>query len=223
MKKILALILTAVLMTSALCGCGNNATPKNNPDDTGSNSDNVTPGQDEKPDSSDSTYKTYSDLPDAKQIGAYPLFVNIPSWRTEDWGYGFVSAEANGYAIVVATDSETHPDESIDDTFPVIYNDNLKGILMQFYHAKYDDFTPEITERVTLASGVEALKFEGRHPVNDYGTENTFPVYGYAFSYNDYPIVVLSIVVDESNTDDAKCAEMNNYVDEIVQTIRGER
>ena len=219
MKKLFAFILTAAVMLSVLCGCGEAKNPKATEKRWPiSNGDQKTPEAGQS-----SSYRTYSELPDAKQIGASPLFVNIPDWRAEDWGYAFIAAESTGYAIVVASDSEAHPGESVDAFFPALYNEDIKGILMQFYRATYEDFTPDQTEKVTLACGAEALKFEGRNSANDYGTENSFPVYGYAFSYNDFPVIIFSIVVDENGTEESKCAEMNRYVDEIVQTIRSER
>lgn len=90
---------------------------------------------------------------------------------------------------------------------------------MQFYHCKYSSFSPNNYEIVKINGKIEALKFNDNQPVNDYGTETTFSVYGYTFTYNNYSVIVSSIVLN-SSTDESKIEEMNTYVDEIVKTIR---
>lgn len=223
MKKILALILAIMLILSALCGCSDKSTG-----DGGSKGDSVAT-TDPSPESDaggKNEQKTYTDLPETEQIGLAPLYVNGPSLRL-DYGENFFTLESKNYFIVAVTDNEQHPDESIDDAFSAFYNEELTSVLKyQIERATYDDFTPEKTERVTLSCGAEALKFEGTQTADDYGTARSFPVYGYAFFYNDYPIIMLSIVTDiehKDQPDDAKRVEMNNYVDEMVQTIRSER
>ena len=100
-----------------------------------------------------------------------------------------------------------------------MYNDTFNGILMQNYCAKYAQFTPESTG-AKLADGSDALLFSGIQPADDYGTELSCPVYGYGLSCDGVPFIVAYIVMDESAVDDAKCAEMKEYVDEMVNAIR---
>ena len=110
-------------------------------------------------------------------------------------------------------------DTPLADAFAALYNDGFQGILMQNYRAKYAELTPASTE-TTLADGTPALRFEDVQPADDYGTGLNCPVYGYGFLVGDVPFIVAYIVMDEAAADDAKCAEMKGYVDEMVNTVR---
>lgn len=71
-----------------------------------------------------------------------------------------------------------------------------------------------------LTDGSPALLFEDVQPADDYGTELNCPIYGYGFSHDGVPFIVAYIVMDETAADEAKCAEMKGYVDEMVSTVR---
>ena len=215
MKRMIALASAALLTMSLLSGCGDKA-----PADDGTST--AAPEQTESAtaDLGTSDYNEYPELSEVKQLSVHPIYLNIPALRTEDWGYSFVISDSLDYAIVVTTDTDAHPGESINDIFPTLFNGDQKGVLMQFYRADYDDFEPENTTHFTLVSGNEALRFEGVQTADDYGTAVSFDVTGYAFMFNDYPVIVS---VFSKDTDDAKVDELIRYVDEMVQTVRSER
>lgn len=144
----------------------------------------------------------------------------MPAWRAEGYGYGFALNEKDNkdYAVVVACGYGAE-DKTLQEAFSVLYNDNFKGILMQNYRAKYAEFTPE-TKEVKLADGSTALQFDGLQPADDYGTEMSCPIYGYGFSHEGVPFIVAYIVMKESSADEAKRAEMQRYVDAMVNTVR---
>lgn len=224
MKKTLTLILAVLMLTTALYGCGNDLTPSN------PNNDNpvVTPGEDENGNGNSGESGTSGNvavtasLPGTFEIAATEphYFIAIPDWHAESYGLGFALTEkgSTGYAIVAACGYPMDGD-SLEEAFSALYTDGYNGILMQNYRAKYDATTPSTTE-VTLADGSPALLFEDIQHADDYGTELNCPVYGYGFIYNGTPFIVSYIVMDEAAADDAKRAEMQSYVDEMVNTVR---
>lgn len=224
MKKTFALILAVLMLTTALYGCGNDLTPSN------PNSDNPvsTPGEDKNGNGNSGESGTSGNvavtasLPGTFEIAATEphYFIAIPDWHAESYGLGFALTEkgSTGYAIVAACGYPVDGD-SLEEAFSALYTDGYNGILMQNYRAKYDATTPSTTE-VTLADGSPALLFEDIQHADDYGTELNCPVYGYGFIYNGTPFIVSYIVMDEAAADDAKRAEMQGYVDEMVNTVR---
>lgn len=208
MKKKFVYLFAVLSLTLTLCGCGSKKE-----DSTGVDDKTTTKTQ-EKQESKDTK---------VKQIGAAPLYVSVPSsWKAEDYGYSFILSDSKDYAILVQSNSEEVTGSDLKENFLNLYNETSIGVLMQFYHCKYSSFSPSNYENVKINGKIEALKFNDNQPVNDYGTETTFPVYGYTFTYNNYPVIVSSIVLN-SSTDESKVKEMNNYVDEIVKTIRTEK
>lgn len=223
MKKTLALILAMLMLMTALYGCGNDPAPSN------PNSDNSlsTPDEDENSDKTGGEAENggavvTTSLPGAFEIAATEphFYVGIPDWHAESYGYGFALTEngSSGYAIAVACSYESSTDP-LEESFPVLYNDSFNGILMQYYRAIYAEYTPATTE-VTLADGTPALFFEDMQPANDYGTETSFPVYGYSFNCDGFTFIIACIVTDDAAADDAKRAEMQGYVDEMVYTVK---
>ena len=218
MKRILAFLLAA-LLTAALCGCGSAPAPSSSKSDppastpagSGTDSSSVSSGQ----------AVVITSLPGTYEIAATDphYFIDIPDWQAEGYGLGFALNEngSKGYAIVVACGYSVG-DTPLEEAFPALYNDSFHGILMQNYRAKYAELSPASTE-TTLAKGSPALRFEDVQPADDYGTELSCPVYGYGFLVGDVPFIVAYIVMDEA-ADDAKCAEMKGYVDEMVNTVR---
>ena len=218
MKRITVFILVLLMVTTALSGCGNgtaSGTPNNSgvsASDAGENSEKSEEGS--KTDMSSSLSETY-------EIAATDphYIVSIPDWHAEGYGRGFALTEKeNSYAIVVAC-GYAEEGASLKGAFSTVYNDTFNGILMQNYRAKYTQFTPKSTE-AKLADGSDALLFSGIQPADDYGTELSCPVYGYGLSCDGVPFIVAYIVMDGSAVDDAKCAEIKEYVDEMVNTIR---
>lgn len=209
-------------MAVTVCGCGdknantnsNGSTSTANPADS-----NNEPSNDDN-NSTDVNYKTFGDLPRSQRMGDLDIYINTADYRTEGYGYGFATSDSLNYAIITASASTANPGVSIDDAFATTFNDDYHSILMQFRRATYAEFTPQITDRVTLACGAEAIKFEGKQPANDYGTESEYYIYGYGFVFNDVPMIVSYVVTDESAVDDAKKAELAGYVDEMIQTVR---
>lgn len=216
MKKFLALILAVLTLTAALCGCGDTAAP--------GTADNDTPVSAPDADETGSSGKAVvtTSLPGTFEIAATDphYIIATPDWHAESYGCGFALTEngSNAYAIVTACGYGTE-EGSLEEVFSALYNDTFNGILMQNYRAKYAEFTPAYTE-TTLADGSPALLFEDVQPADDYGTALSCPIYGYGFSHDGVPFIVAYIVMDETAADDAKCAEMKGYVDEMVNTVR---
>ena len=206
MKKFLALILIALCLTAALCGCGS----KHAPSPSGST-----------PTASDST--PASSLPGTFEIAATdPHYIlSTPDWRAESYGLGFTLNEkgSRDYAIVVAC-GEGEDGASLEDDLAALYHDTFQDILKQNYRATYAEFIPDSTTEGTLSDGSSALRFEGVQSADDYGTELNCPVYGYSFRHNGTPFIVACIVMNESAADAAKIAEMKGYVNEMVNTVR---
>ena len=216
MKRVFALVLTVLMLVSALCGCSHDAS-----DSSGGNNAVSASGTDGNGKTSKTT-EVSSTLPKTYEIAATDphYFIATPDWRAEGYGCGFALTEKgnNQYAIVVACGSSAE-EAPLKEAFSALYNDTFNGILMQNYRAHYADFDLE-TADVTLADGSAALLFDGIQSADDYGTELNCPIYGYGFSCDGVPFIVAYIVMDESAADDAKRAEMKGYVDEMVRTVR---
>lgn len=215
MKKIPVLILAMLMLAVSLCSCSGNTSPDASGDSAVSVPDaGVSEGK------SDSTPASTS-LPATFEIAATDPHYQIatPDWHAESYGCGFAlnEKENKAYAIVVACGSGAG-ETPLAEAFSALYNDTFNGILMQNYRAKYAEFTPATTE-VKLADGSAALRFADTQPADDYGTAMSCPVYGYSFSHDGVPFIVAYIVMDESAADDAKRAEMQGYVDEMVNTV----
>lgn len=217
MKRFPALILAALMLTTALCGCGDASVSCS--DDPASAADKGT--ADVKDEKDDST------LPSTYEIAATDPHYSIatPDWKAEGYGCGFALNEKGNkkYAIVMACGAEADAEEtSLQEAFATLYNDTFNGILIQNYRAKYAEFTPATAETL-LADGSPALLFQDVQPADDYGTQLSCPVYGYGFRHDGVPFIVAYIVIDETDADAAKCAEMQSYVDAMVTTVRTEQ
>ena len=216
MKRITALVLAALMLATALYGCGKDTAT----DASGNNS--TEPASDtEKSSENVDKSDVPSNLPETYEIAATDphYIVATPDWHAEGYGCGFALTEKgnNKYAIVVACGS-TAEEAPLKDAFSALYDDTFNGILMQNYRAKYAQFDLETTE-TTLADGSPALLFNGIQTADDYGTELNCPIYGYGFSRDGVPFIVAYIVMDEAAADDAKCAEMKGYVDEMINSV----
>ena len=90
-------------------------------------------------------YKKYEKLPKATQIVAdFDIYLDVPNWRTESFGYGFTTTESTAYGIIVACKQYTQPGVSIEDVFSETYNDDFHSILTQFCRGQYHEYTPKI-------------------------------------------------------------------------------
>lgn len=211
-QPVLMLIL---LLAAALCSCSGSTLP----DASGSSAVSAPDAgvSEEKDDSAPAS----AGLPATFEIAAIDPHYRIatPDWYAEGYGCGFALNEKGNkaYAIVAACGAGAE-ETPLAEAFSALYNDTFNGILMQNYRAKYAEFTPASTE-VKLADGSPALRFADTQPADDYGTAMSCPVYGYGFSHDGVPFIVAYIVMDESAADDAKRAEMQGYVDEMVNTV----
>lgn len=221
MKKVVLTILVIVLLGTLIFLIGGNKKK----DTTGNES--VDSGKNVSTENKNGSYKTFSDLTKTQQIGANnQIWVDVPSWRL-DFDSNSFNAESKNYFIIGATSSEIEVSDSLKETFTTLYNSEIKSTLKNnVERATYDDFTPSSSREETLSNGIKALKFEGTQTADVYGTEYSYPIYGYSFNYNNQPIVIMSIVTtiggENLNTEEQQI-ETNKYVDEIVQTIRSER
>ena len=219
MKRILALILAAFMLSAALCGCGNESADDNaNKDNSAAVSDKAKTDSENKKDGAAASGKLTGTYEIAATDPHY--IISTPDWQAEGYGRGFaLNEKGNKNYAIVAVCGDGIGGDSLNEVFEALYNDDFSGILMQNYRAKYADFALETTE-VKLADGSTAIRFSGMQPADDYGTELNCPVYGYGFYHDDVPFIIAYIVMDESAADDAKRAEMKEYVDEMVGTVR---
>lgn len=215
MKKISVLILAILMLAMSLCSCSGNTSPDASGDSTVSAPD--AGASEEKGDSA----PVSTSLPATFEVAVTDPHYQIatPDWDAESYGCGFALNEKGNkaYAIVVVCGSDAE-EAPLTEVFSALYNDTFNGILMQNYRARYAEFTPATTE-VKLADGSAALRFADTRPADDCGTAMSCPVYGYGFSHDGVPLIVAYIVMDESAADDAKRAEMQGYVDEMVNTV----
>ena len=211
MKRILALVL-AISCILVVCGCGDNE---------GKDVSDVSGNPSGENGQSNVTYKTFDDLTRTQRVPNFDIYLDIPLY-VETGGHGFVSQTSRDYAIVVACSREARSDISVDDDFADVMNDTYHNLVNSFNDFKCEDYTPDTIDTVTLPCGAEAIKFEGIQPADCWGTPKECYLYGYSFVFNDVLIIVSYIVFNDSAVDDATRAELANYIDEMVQTVRTE-
>lgn len=68
----------------------------------------------------------------------------------------------------------------------------------------------------------EAIKFEGVQPAVKFGTPKECYLCGYSFVFNDVLLIVSYTIFKDSAVDDATRAELTDYIDRVVQTVRTE-
>lgn len=227
MKRILALILAIVCVGAIACGCGKKDESHASGD---SKSDTSTASVDggESSQTSADTVKTFDDLPSSQRMGDLDIYINAPDLSVESYGYGFATKSSLNNAVVAASGNEAQPGVSIDDAFAQVYgNDYFLGILNMYRKSTYAEYTPNILEKVTLPCGEQAIKFEGKQPVDDYGTKGECYVKGYSFMFNDVPMIVAYVMFEgdlvleaTGGNNDPSQTELENYIDEMVQTVR---
>ena len=212
MKKVLAIIIAALMLASTLCSCGDG-----NSADPTSTAASTADAQDKK-----SETTPYPDLTRKLEVAATEprYLVSAPDgWKFERHGIGLslYDKDYKKYSIVVASASALD-DSPLEQAFTNLYNHNFNYLLDDNYQAEYADFALETTE-VKLNDGTPALRFEGNQSADEYGTKLSFPVYGYGFICDGMPFIIASVVMDESEADSAKQAEMKGYVDEMINTV----
>lgn len=160
--------------------------------------------------------QSFDDLTMTQQIGMYEMYVDLPSWRM-DYGEDFFTAENQNYFIVGMTSDAC-------SSFEELYNDVAKSTLKAMVsRGEYEDFTPDKKEEVTLNNGVKATKFEGTVRMDSYGTLYEYPAYGYYYTFNKQPVMIMSLettIGGEDLNDEEQRSTTNGYVDQIVETIR---
>ena len=219
MKRLLAIALV-ILMLAALGSCGEK--PGADTLDDGSSVSAPDKTAADKTENNEAADAAYADLTSVFEIAVTEphYFVSTPDWHAEGYGCGFALTEkgSSDYAIVAACGYGDEEGE-LAEVFSALYNDNFNGVLMQNYRAVYAEFMPSTAE-TKLADGTPALLFNDVQPAEDYGTELSCPVYGYGFRHDGVPFIIAYIVMNDSAVDDAKRAEMQGYVDEMVNTVR---
>lgn len=213
MKKALLTVLLGAMVFS-FCACGST---KNDSENNEKTENNQTTESKEKTKSNKNTAKKFDDLTRSRMVGSFDdVWVDFPSWR-EDASETHVTMENLNYYIVIAISEE---DYSFDELF---HNETAVALRSSVDRGDYEDFVPDTTEEVTLDNGIKATKFEGTLHMDSYGTLYNYPAYGYYFKYNNYPIMIMSVETtiggEKLNSEEQK-AETNNYVDQIVLTIR---
>lgn len=231
MKKLLSLFLALILIVS-MCACGKNTNSTDNINNDSvqhENNTDKTDKADEKSDTPTSDYLTYDDLTETETFWIWPedgepysFAISCPSgFRFDSHGNGIGSENSLAYSIVVTHSERPMSNPTLEDAFLTLLNgdDGYHSILRSIDRATYSEMTPE-TELVTLPCGKQAIKFTGLQNQDDYGTIADCPTYGYCVLYGDVPVIVSYILFEADEVDDATRAELQNYVDEMVNTIR---
>lgn len=226
MKRFLAIISAlAILLSLFACG-GKESTDSDTPSDGTNESDegSDTPAES---DSSSSDYLTYEDLPRTESFTIWSeenrpsIKIDYPDFRFDSHGNGMGSEDSFHYSIVTVNGENRLPDSTLDDAFMTLLNgeDGFHAILRMVYHADYSELEPE-TETITLPCGREAIKFSGTQHVDNYGTLYDSPIYGYCTLCNDIPVIVCCILLHPDEVSNSKALELQNYVDEMINTVR---
>ena len=219
MKKVLAVILALLCMTATICGCGDNKETSSSSASNSSDTSSEVSSQTDDKKSDDVTFKEFEDLPKTMRLSCIEdkdedrktAFINTIDTKEGSDEIAFSVKYGDGCYIDAATSSISMPGAKTDDNFFTNY---------YYYFVKkyFNDTFPQITEKVTLACGVEALKFECDSPSDD-DYKDTIHQSGYGFVFNDMPIIVF-YSASNNKVDDAKKAELQGYIDEMIQTVR---
>lgn len=219
MKKVLAVILALLCMTATICGCGDKKETSSSSASNSSKTSSEVSSQTDDKKADDVTFKEFEDLPktmeliciDDKDEDRKTAFINTIDTKNGSDLTSFSVKYGDGCYIDAATSNVSMPGAKTDDYFFTNY---------YYYFVKmwFNDTFPQITDNVTLACGVEALKFECDCP-DEENYKDTIHRSGYGFVFNDMPIIVF-YSASNNKVDDAKKAELQGYIDEMIQTVR---
>ena len=221
MKKVTSIIL---ILSFLLCltACGSEKDAKS---DAGSNDSSAQKTEEESSGDdaqSSGNYTLYDDLPDYEKIRHHEVYLSTPSWKSRDSSTGVIltNDQTDIYSLVLAYEPETAYTGSIENILDGMHDKYIE-VLDRYWSADYADFSLDTKEIVTLDCGVEALHFEGALPGTLSGNTKDFPVYGYAFVYDDAPIIMSYFIKDLEKGEEYK-EYATDIVDRIVKTVRTE-
>ncbi|MGN0517986.1 MAG: hypothetical protein ACI4II_04600 [Acutalibacteraceae bacterium] len=223
MKRIIALMLVAVLAIS-IVGCSDKEEKPNNGTDTGSsqfvNSDtNNSSDGDSSQGSSDIPHTMYDDLPNYVNVLFREIYISTPAWRNDEEIYGNKLSDSNDYVIAITYNVDDEYTGAIEDILDETYTPFTKTVGRHAVTNEFGEYKLTTKEKVTLDCGAEAIKFEGTMSANQYSSVVDYYVYGYSFVYDRATITVGASIVNP-DVIDAKKDTMKDIIDRMVKTIR---
>lgn len=241
MKRLLALMLSTVLVAGSLCGCGDEAEEetREQKQKTTVEEERAEPSeknqeteQDEKDNDAqknDAGFLTYEELSDEEHLWVdidHYMAVNMPA-SCESYSNGVSTRRYTGfeYYYIAACATEMMPDADLEEAFLTFLNredsEGFRGILKSISSATYDEIAPEM-ETVILDSGREAIKFSGIVHKDDYGSLYDCPIYGYGIMCGDVPVITCYLIADPDDfaNEEVTEEELVQYVDKMANTPR---
>ena len=221
MKKITSIILILSLLL-CLTACGSEKDSQSGADSKDSSAQKTEEESSGDDAQGGGNYTLYDDMPTYEKVRHHEIYLSTPYWRSENSFTGVVltNEQTNIYSLIFAYEPETPYTGSLEDILDNMHETYVK-VLYGYWVAEYADFVLDTKEIVTLDCGVEALHFEGTLPGTSGGKTKDFPVYGYAFVYDDAPIIMSYFIKDLEKGEEYK-EYATDIVDRIVKTVRTE-
>lgn len=230
------LVLTTLLVTGSLCGCGDNSEEVSEVTKQSSSSEEKSAAasaqsqsEDKETENHDVTFLTYDDLPKEERImvnNDYCVTVNMPT-AYESYSNCISTKSYTGlsYYYIAACATELNPGADLEEAFLEFWNLDEDGgfhsALRAVDKASYELVAPKM-ETVTLDNGMEAIRFSVVQPKDDYGTLYECPMYGYGVMCGDVPAIVCYMIADPADFEgeEATEEELVHFVDEMANTLR---
>lgn len=223
MKRIIALMLIAVLAISMI-GCSGKSEKPNNGTDTGSSQvvndgSNASDDDGNSQSNSDIAHTMYDDLSYYVKIIFHDIYISTPAWREDEVVNGYNLTDSNDYVICVTYNVDDQYTGAIEDILDDTYDEFTGAIGRRAVTEEFGEYNLTTKEKVTLDCGAEAIKFEGTMSANQYSSVVDYYVYGYSFVYDGATITVGTSIVNP-DVIDAKKDTLKDIVDRMVKTIR---
>lgn len=242
MKKTLAFILAILCVGAMVSGCGKKDENENTPSNSSIGTTSTESSESKKEDAVQSKavdHKEFENLTLSEEsylIGSADedesVRLRFPNnWFVSDLIDGMVAGEGTedsvdkmSYAIFASVFGSGDPSKTtIDDRFSDIYYE-FPSVFSQYNGGVYDEYTPNVVDKVTLTCGSEAVVFEGNQPATfDLGESGKKKaecyVRGYSFLLKDSGVIIGYVIFDNDTVDDAKEEELQYYINKMAQAV----
>lgn len=227
MKKIIALLLTVMLIVS-MAGCSGGDGKTNNDTqvdsgDTAGNEDHGSTADDDSGDNSSAAYTLYEDLPNYEKIPFHETYISTPAWRSDEISrtFGWSLYDSNNYVITITynNDDEGEYTGSVEDILDETYEAFTVSVSDHAVADEFGEYELTTEEKVTLDCGSEAMKFEGTMSADEYSAVVDYYIYGYSFVYDKSTITIGTSIMNPDVVDENKDM-LKDIVDRMVKTVR---